>query len=106
MPDYQLNAKSVSLRYPAVMGILNLTPDSFSDGGQFLSPEDAVAHARHMVEQGAQIIDLGGESTRPGSKPVSEQDAASEMVCVQQGQVGHVLATAPELSAYKAERMR
>ena len=56
------------------MGILNLTPDSFSDGGQFLSPEDAVAHARRMVEQGAQIIDLGGESTRPGSKPVSEQE--------------------------------
>ena len=82
MPDYQLNAKSVSLRYPAVMGILNLTPDSFSDGGQFLSPEDAVAHARHMVEQGAQIIDLGGESTRPGSEPVSEQDELARVLPV------------------------
>lgn len=82
MPDYQLNGQSVSLHFPAVMGILNLTPDSFSDGGQFLSPEDAVAHARHMVEQGAQIIDLGGESTRPGSEPVSEQDELARVLPV------------------------
>ena len=82
MPDYQLNGQSVSLHFPAVMGILNLTPDSFSDGGQFLSPEDAVAHARQMVEQGAQIIDLGGESTRPGSKPVSEQDELARVLPV------------------------
>ena len=64
------------------MGILNLTPDSFSDGGQFLSPEDAVTHARHMLEQGAQIIDLGGESTRPGSEPVSEQDELARVLPV------------------------
>lgn len=82
MPDYQLNGQSVSLHFPAVMGILNLTPDSFSDGGQFLSPESAVTHARHMVEQGAQIIDLGGESTRPGSKPVSEQDELARVIPV------------------------
>lgn len=82
MPDYQLNGQSVSLHFPAVMGILNLTPDSFSDGGQFLSPESAVTHARHMVEQGAQIIDLGGESTRPGSKPVSEQDELARVTPV------------------------
>ena len=82
VPDYQLNGQSVSLHFPAVMGILNLTPDSFSDGGQFLSPESAVTHARHMVEQGAQIIDLGGESTRPGSKPVSEQDELARVIPV------------------------
>ena len=82
MPDYQLNGQSVSLHFPAVMGIVNLTPDSFSDGGQFLSPEDAVAHARQMVEQGAQIIDLGGESTRPGSEPVSEQDELARVLPV------------------------
>ena len=82
VPDYQLNGQSVSLHFPAVMGILNLTPDSFSDGGQFLSPEDAVTHARHMLEQGAQIIDLGGESTRPGSKPVSEQDELARVLPV------------------------
>ena len=55
-----------------VMGILNLTPDSFSDGGRFLDPEIAVAHALRMEAEGAEIIDLGGESTRPGSEAVPE----------------------------------
>jgi len=56
---------------PRIVGILNVTPDSFSDGGRFLAPSDALAHARDMVAQGADIIDIGGESTRPGSRPVS-----------------------------------
>ncbi len=64
------------------MGILNLTPDSFSDGGQFLTPGDALDHACQMVRQGAQIIDLGGESTRPGSDPVSEQEELSRVLPV------------------------
>ena len=64
------------------MGILNLTPDSFSDGGQFMSPEDALDHARNMVDHGAQIIDLGGESTRPGSDPVSEQEELARVLPV------------------------
>jgi dihydropteroate synthase len=55
------------------MGILNVTPDSFSDGGKFLEPERAVEHAVQMCEQGADIIDVGGESTRPGSEPVPEE---------------------------------
>jgi dihydropteroate synthase len=59
-----------------VMGVLNITPDSFSDGGQFLATEDAVAHAVQMISEGADIIDIGGESTRPGSALVS---AAEEM---------------------------
>ena len=50
-----------------LMGVLNTTPDSFSDGGRFVSPDAAVAHARQMVEQGADILDIGGESTRPGA---------------------------------------
>ena len=54
-----------------IMGILNVTPDSFSDGGKFDTPEQAVAYAIKMVEDGAHIIDIGGESTRPGAKPVS-----------------------------------
>ena len=54
-----------------IMGILNSTPDSFSDGGQFYSLEKAVSHSLEMIEHGATIIDIGGESTRPGSKPVS-----------------------------------
>ncbi len=54
-----------------VMGIVNVTPDSFSDGGRFLEPGAAVAHARRLVEDGADLVDIGGESTRPGSDPVS-----------------------------------
>ena len=60
---------------PAVMGILNVTPDSFSDGGQFIAPERALAQARRMVAEGADIIDIGAESTRPyGSQPVSAEE--------------------------------
>ena len=54
-----------------IMGILNVTPDSFSDGGQFIDTEKAIAHGVEMASQGAAVIDIGGESTRPGSKPVS-----------------------------------
>lgn len=55
-----------------VMGVLNVTPDSFSDGGRWLDPEAAIAHGRAMVAEGADIVDVGGESTRPGAKPVPE----------------------------------
>ena len=54
-----------------LMGIVNVTPDSFSDGGEFAEPEQALAHARRMAAEGADIIDVGGESTRPGATPVS-----------------------------------
>jgi len=57
---------------PMVMGILNVTPDSFSDGGQFLDPKQAFEHALQMRDEGAGIIDVGGESTRPGAEPVAE----------------------------------
>jgi dihydropteroate synthase len=62
----------ISLDRPVVMGVLNVTPDSFSDGGLWVDPERAVAHGLEMVEQGAGIIDVGGESTRPGAEEVSE----------------------------------
>ncbi|MDD9825112.1 MAG: dihydropteroate synthase [Gammaproteobacteria bacterium] len=60
---------------PLIMGILNLTPDSFSDGGRYLAPEQALAHGLRMAEEGADIIDVGGESTRPGAErvPAAEQ---------------------------------
>jgi dihydropteroate synthase len=61
---------------PLIMGVLNTTPDSFSDGGRFLSVDAALIRAREMIAQGADIIDVGGESTRPGAEPV---DATSEM---------------------------
>ncbi|MGB5471872.1 MAG: dihydropteroate synthase [Gammaproteobacteria bacterium] len=63
---------SLDLSIPCVMGILNVTPDSFSDGGEFLAPDRAVEHAQGMVEAGAAIIDVGGESTRPGAEAVPE----------------------------------
>jgi dihydropteroate synthase len=60
---------------PAVMGVLNITPDSFSDGGQFTAPKSALAQARRMIAEGADIIDIGAESTRPyGAKPVSAEE--------------------------------
>ncbi len=59
---------------PLVMGILNVTPDSFSDGGKFISPENALAQARAMAQAGADVVDLGAESTRPGFTPISEQE--------------------------------
>ena len=62
--------KELNLKKPAIMGILNVTPDSFSDGGEFLSIDRALKHCEEMLENGASIIDIGGESTRPGSEPV------------------------------------
>lgn len=62
--------KQLSLKYPQVMGILNVTPDSFSDGGQHAQVDQAIAHAQKMLAQGATIIDIGGESTRPGASDV------------------------------------
>ena len=62
------------------MGVLNVTPDSFSDGGQFLEFDSALAHAREMTSQGAQIIDIGGESTRPGSMRVSLEEEQQRVI--------------------------
>ena len=63
-----------------VMGVLNVTPDSFSDGGKFTDVDRAVEHARKMADAGADIIDIGGESTRPGSQPVSEEEELRRVV--------------------------
>lgn len=65
-----------------VMGILNATPDSFSDGGQYFSVEDAVAQAKKMVQEGAKIIDVGGESTRPGYTRISDKEEINRVVPV------------------------
>lgn len=56
------------------MGVVNVTPDSFSDGGQFLEPDAAIRHGQRLVEEGADLLDVGGESTRPGSEPVSDEE--------------------------------
>jgi len=72
----------LDLTHSKVMGILNVTPDSFSDGGDFISPESAISHADQMLQDGAAIIDIGGESTRPGAEAVSEQEEMDRVVPV------------------------
>lgn len=67
---------------PCVMGVVNVTPDSFSDGGRFLEPERAVEHAARLVEEGAAILDVGGESTRPGAEPVPLDEEIRRVVPV------------------------
>jgi dihydropteroate synthase len=74
--------RPLDLREPRVMGILNVTPDSFSDGGNFFSVSRALARARDMVAEGAAIVDVGGESTRPGAQPVSVQEELDRVVPV------------------------
>ena len=73
-----------------LMGVLNVTPDSFSDGGQFLSREQAVEHAQRMVADGADMIDIGGESTRPGSEFVSEEEELRRVIPVIEGLAGKI----------------
>ncbi len=68
------------------MGVVNVTPDSFSDGGSFLSPQKAVEHGLRLLDDGADILDVGGESTRPGARLVSSKNAASEKPIVSQGE--------------------
>ena len=79
-PALELGARTVQLDQPQVMGILNVTPDSFSDGGAHDDVETAREHAAAIVEAGASIIDIGGESTRPGARPVWEGDEIERVV--------------------------
>jgi dihydropteroate synthase len=72
------------------MGILNLTPDSFSDGGRFLARDAALRHAERMVEEGAALIDIGGESTRPGAQPVSVEQELERVVPVVEALAGEI----------------
>ena len=89
---------------PIVMGILNATPDSFSDGGRFRSAKDAIAMAEHMIVAGVDMIDIGGESTRPGAEPVSLQEELDRVLPVIEGlkNCGVPLS----IDTYKAETMR
>jgi dihydropteroate synthase len=83
--QHQLDCRGILLplgQRPHIMGVLNLTPDSFSDGGQFNTPERAVPRAHEMVAQGADIIDVGGESSRPGARPVPLQEEIKRVLPV------------------------
>lgn len=89
-----------------IMGILNVTPDSFSDGGRYIEPETAVKHALQMVADGADIIDIGGESTRPGHEPVSQDEELSRVIPVTQAihqAAPHIVIS---IDTYKAEVAR
>jgi len=74
--------RTLSLERPLIMGILNLTPDSFSDGGRFIDPERAIEHALRMEAEGADIIDIGGETTKPGAPPVAAAEEAARIIPV------------------------
>lgn len=78
----EFNQRILSLDSPQVMGILNVTPDSFSDGGKYDRLDAALAHASDMIAEGATMIDIGGESTRPGAATVSEQEEADRVLPV------------------------
>ena len=80
-----LRARHFTFTFPRpalIMGVVNVTPDSFSDGGQFLDADRTVAHGLELVEQGAEILDVGGESTRPGAEPVSEAEELRRVIPV------------------------
>jgi dihydropteroate synthase len=89
---------------PLVMGILNATPDSFSDGGKFRTATDAIAQAELMIKSGADIIDIGGESTRPGATPVALQEELDRVLPVIEA-LKHC-GVALSIDTYKAETMR
>src|SRR5437763_10497640 len=72
------------------MGVLNVTPDSFSDGGRWLDPEAAVAHGLELVAEGADVVDVGGESTRPGAEPVPVDEELRRVVPVIEALAPHV----------------
>src|SRR6059058_1916580 len=89
---------------PSIMGVVNVTPDSFSDGGVNFAPDDAVASARRMLDDGAAIVDLGGESTRPGSDGVSVDEELRRVVPVLEALAGDVPVSIDTAKAEVAQR--
>lgn len=83
-PD-PLHFAGMTLDTPRLMGVVNVTPDSFSDGGDFLDPQAAIDHGRKLVDDGAHILDIGGESTRPGSKPITLDEECARILPVIDG---------------------
>ena len=84
----RLGSRTLDLSAPKVMGVLNVTPDSFSDGGKFITVDAAIRQAEHMLEAGAAIVDVGGESTRPGADRVSESEELDRVIPVIEGIAG------------------
>ncbi|WP_224982661.1 dihydropteroate synthase [Geomonas agri] len=98
---WDLSRRSLSLERPQIMGILNVTPDSFSDGGRFFSVEAAVERAREMEQEGADIIDIGGESTRPNAPAVTLQEELDRVLPVIEALKGQISAPI-SIDTYKA----
>lgn len=102
---FQCGRYTFPLDRPHVMGIVNVTPDSFSDGGQFSNTELAVEHALKLVEEGADILDIGGESTRPNAEPVSLQEELNRVIPVIRALQGRVNVPI-SIDTYKPDVMR
>src|SRR3954467_2062910 len=89
-----------------IMGVVNVTPDSFSDGGTFEAPPAAIRHARRLVEEGAAIVDVGGESTRPGAAPVPADEELRRVIPVIEGIAQQRLAARISVDTMKLEVAR
>ena len=101
---WQTSRYSIDLSRPRVMGIVNVTPDSFSDGGRYASTRAALAHCEQLVAQGAHILDLGGESSRPGTPPVSLEEELARVLPVLREAVS--LGVPVSVDTYKPEVMQ
>jgi dihydropteroate synthase len=101
---WQTSRHLIDLTSPKVMGIVNVTPDSFSDGGRYASTRAAVAHCEQLLAEGADILDIGGESTRPGTPPVPLEEELARVLPVLREAVG--LGVPISVDTYKPEVMR
>ena len=101
----QLNKHFFDLKRPLVMGILNITPDSFSDGGMYLDSNAALKRADKMIEEGVDIIDIGGESTRPGSETMSADEELKRITPIIEG-IKKISDIAISIDTYKPEVMK
>lgn len=104
MQTWQTTRYRIDLSRPRVMGIVNITPDSFFDGGQHGSTQAALAHCEQLLKEGADILDLGGESSRPGAVPLSLEEELARVLPVLRGALS--LGVPVSIDTYKAETMR
>ena len=103
-PVWNVRGRALTLDRVLVMGIVNVTPDSFADGGRYLNHANALAHARELIDEGADIIDIGGESTRPGAADVSPDEEVRRVVPLLEALAGSVIPLSVDTS--KPEVMR
>lgn len=104
--QFRCGAFTLDLSTPQVMGILNVTPDSFSDGGQYTHTESAVAHALTLIEDGAAVLDIGGESTRPNATPVPLEEELQRVIPVIEALVAKNIPVPISIDTYKPAVMR